>query len=431
MVGNHSGRATPTSERETMKRLASVSVSLVLLRITSANQRRIARTICLGFGVWTMLWGLLVPPDLTCPAMAQGVRGTDSEVRLQGPRGRTLERSGSTLAGPGVLARQFESNRPAGTRQRALEIQRGPGGLDRSLTIQRPLGGVTRSLEIDRGPGGVQRSLNVEREFHGPLVQSGVALSRSAVGVVPPRMVPPVVISPRSPGATNAELGLALGLGLMGGLLADSLFSPPPPPPPPLVAVPVVPGPPVVAVPEAVPLSPKERAQARLEWALDRVFTGGPTERRDAALALGRSGDPRVVPALIDVMKNDKKSEVRQAAARALGQTGDPRALRPLELTAQYDPSQEVRQVAATVRAHFALREPEVQPASVPPPRVPRTNSNASVDQPNTTAAPALRPPAVSPGPVDVPPPPDFENDADSLRPNGSSAPELVGPRSS
>jgi HEAT repeat protein len=69
--------------------------------------------------------------------------------------------------------------------------------------------------------------------------------------------------------------------------------------------------------------------------------------RASAALALGRIGDARAVPLLIDVFKyQDPDNWVRQNAAEALGAIGDARAVAPL-IAALGEGSLGVRKAAA------------------------------------------------------------------------------------
>src|SRR5438067_845585 len=52
--------------------------------------------------------------------------------------------------------------------------------------------------------------------------------------------------------------------------------------------------------------------------------------RKRAALAAGRIGDERAVPALVDLLKKDSDSDVRQMAAFALGEIESPAGADPL-----------------------------------------------------------------------------------------------------
>ena len=69
------------------------------------------------------------------------------------------------------------------------------------------------------------------------------------------------------------------------------------------------------------------RAEDERRWDENvRVLLGAryPITRRRAALALGRIGDERAVPALVDVLKQDVDNDVRQMAAFAIGEIESP-----------------------------------------------------------------------------------------------------------
>ncbi|WP_013321744.1 HEAT repeat domain-containing protein [Gloeothece verrucosa] len=66
-----------------------------------------------------------------------------------------------------------------------------------------------------------------------------------------------------------------------------------------------------------------------LEDETDRAPDGGYPLRRNAAKALGKLGDVRVVPALIECL-NSADYYVRESAAQSLEMLGDPRAIPPL-----------------------------------------------------------------------------------------------------
>ena len=82
--------------------------------------------------------------------------------------------------------------------------------------------------------------------------------------------------------------------------------------------------------PQVIPsktLSRILRAEDERRWDENvRVLLGAwyPIVRKRAALALGRIGDERAVPALIDVLKEDADLEVRQMAAFAIGEIESP-----------------------------------------------------------------------------------------------------------
>jgi HEAT repeat protein len=70
-----------------------------------------------------------------------------------------------------------------------------------------------------------------------------------------------------------------------------------------------------------------------------------------ALLALGELGDPRAIPRLVPELKNEEK-DVRKTAAYALGQIGDPAAV-PALAEAMSDPAADVRFNAALALARF------------------------------------------------------------------------------
>ncbi|MEM2908722.1 MAG: HEAT repeat domain-containing protein, partial [Candidatus Bilamarchaeaceae archaeon] len=85
---------------------------------------------------------------------------------------------------------------------------------------------------------------------------------------------------------------------------------------------------------------------------ITRMFEEGKTweERNGAAIALGKIGDARAVPALIDALK-DKNEDVRYGAAWALGEIaekgGDCSAAVPALIDALKDEKRDVREGAA------------------------------------------------------------------------------------
>jgi hypothetical protein len=106
---------------------------------------------------------------------------------------------------------------------------------------------------------------------------------------------------------------------------------------------------------EAWPLDDRRRAIESLARLHDGAAVPGlvaalPVLRtRPAVLgALGQIGDARAVPALVDVLENDRYAHHRAAAVRALGAIGDRRALAAIERAgASDDPPPDV--VAATL----------------------------------------------------------------------------------
>lgn len=206
---------------------------------------------------------------------------------------------------------------PAGrTLERRVRSVREPGTLSREVEIHRPGGTFRRDVQVQRGGWGPGA--------HGPW----------GGGVV-------------------VEHGF--GFGLAAPVFGFAFGPPPPPPvflvpPPPVV---VAPGPPVfVEAPPAKPFDPFADAMGRLRSRHDN-------SRRDGARSLGQIGDPRAVPALVDLLQMDGDREVRSAAAYALGAIGDSRARTPLEFAALNDRRREVRQAAAQAYAQIPRDAPE------------------------------------------------------------------------
>jgi len=82
-----------------------------------------------------------------------------------------------------------------------------------------------------------------------------------------------------------------------------------------------------------------EQATRYLTLELDHVDPGA---RLGIVEALGDTGDPAAVPALIRALRGEKSSEVRWAITLALGNAGDPAAIPPL-VQALRDPDKYVR----------------------------------------------------------------------------------------
>lgn len=306
------------------------------------------------------------------PASAQ-TRERERSVTVTGPRGRSIDR-------------HFQSTV-------------GPGGIDRGATISRPGATYSREATVSRG--------------FAPMPPPAPMMARGWAG--PGR--PPVVLernvymAPRG-GVSAAE---AFGIGALGGvvgtgagLLLGRALMPPPPPPVPLVVTPapvivgsapivaaapppvVVAAPPVVYQPAPVVVSPP----SEVDQAIGRLASWHENSRKQACYVLGRLGDPRAVPALVDVLKTDRSAAVRVAAATAIGEIGDPSSIVYLERVVTYDKKDDVRdaataslsrlhQIAATrAQAQLASRRPASTPAEavsvplgpaepVPPPPTP------------------------------------------------------------
>ena len=94
----------------------------------------------------------------------------------------------------------------------------------------------------------------------------------------------------------------------------------------------------------------------------ERLTSPRTERRRTAAIQMGRLGDPRAVPLLIQALQHDKQAEVRAAAARALGLLRAESAGGALDLARRKDSSGSVRREAKS-----ALKL--LPPSAVPPPQ--------------------------------------------------------------
>lgn len=264
-----------------------------------------------------LVWLMLL---VSAPPVAGQV--VERAASVTGPGGRTVERKARVERGPGQRSRELTIHRPGGTVHREIELQRGRSG-------PIPAGGMISPAPRWAAPG-PQRPL---------VIQRNTFIERT---------------------------GPNWGLTPFFSLFVNA--APPPPPPVVMVAPPVV-APPVVIheirtteVVSPVPGPPAPAFDPYLD-ALGRLTSRHAPSRRDGALTLGRLGDPRAVPALIDLLESDRDSEVRVAAAHALGAMGDGRAVGALERAALQDSRREVRQAAAQSYARLPQQEP------APPPR--------------------------------------------------------------
>lgn len=287
-------------------------------------------------------------------ARAQGF-SRERDVKVTGPGGRTIERR--------------------------VEINRAPGFSERQVQISRPGGTFTRDVRVAGGgrPGPMYRP--------GP----GPAFGH--------HHRPPVIVERGGwPGS-----GASFALGMLGGAaLTAPFWAPRVIEQPVIVEQPVVvaPQPMVVSAAPAVVVQQPAVVSAPVVTAVDpldgvslaaqRLQSHYPGSRREAAQTLGRLGDPRGVPPLVDVLKNDWFKDVRIAAAHALGEIGSPDAEAALERAVVYEKKEEVRDAAAL--ALQAAREKQaILRASAPVERVIESTASASP-----------RPPVSRP----VPPPP-------------------------
>lgn len=274
----------------------------------------------------------------------------ERDVKVTGPRGRTIERQVRTERGPGRVEREIDIKRPGGELHRDVVVQRGGGRVDREVNISRPGGQYRGDVVAERG--GRRPPPTYGREYgyvgHGDPHQVFV----EAEVHEPP---------PDHPWGFGWGPALSIGghsFGLSIGPAHPPIYVAPPHPPVVVVHPPVryAPAPP----PEEVVVDPVADAIARLS-----SYSAG--SRRDGALTLGRLGDSRAVLPLIDRLKLDFDKDVRIASAWALSEIGDPRAGVALERAALFDKRQEVRDAAS--RAYRRLpAEGTPAPAQGPPP---------------------------------------------------------------
>ncbi|MDR3620268.1 MAG: HEAT repeat domain-containing protein [Paludisphaera borealis] len=275
-------------------------------------------------------------------ALAQS-ESRERDVKVTGPRGRSIERR--------------------------VEVERGPGYSDRQVQIQRPGGTYSREVRVAGGRPGPPPMYRP-----GPGYRPGYGFGHR----------PPVIIERNVfGGAGTFALGMLGGAALTAPLWAPPLVSPP---------VVVAPGPAVIVQQPAVISAPSVDPLDGVALAAQRLQSHYPGSRREAAQTLGRLGDPRGIPPLVDVLKNDWFKDVRIAAAQALGEIGGPEAEAVLERAVVYEKKQDVRDAAAAA-LHMARERQVTVHAAAPAPA--GTIIESTVEE---TPRPAMRRP--------VPPPP-------------------------
>ena len=249
--------------------------------------------------------------------------------------------------------------------ERKLQVERGPGFYDRSLQIQRPGGTLERNLSIQRGglPGGGFGF----RPW--PIFQPGFFAPRPVSSFSLGIMAAPMITLPFGAGISGGGMGAAagpMGMPPQGGIAPGNASQP-------------------------SPLDPVALAAQRLQ-------SHHSNSRRDAAVELGRLGDPRAVPALVNVLKNDSSKDVKIAAATALGEIGVGESEVVLERCIIYEKRQDVRDAAAT--ALRTLRErrsaASVVDSTAPPSR--SRQSSAETQVPSQSDVPRLSPSVPSTG---------------------------------
>jgi HEAT repeats len=218
----------------------------------------------------------------------------ERDTTITGPRGRSIERK--------------------------VEVQRTPGGIDRTVQVTRPGGTIERQTQVQRAAPG----WGPWRGGPGP------------AGWARPAWIPrPVIVNPApaigfgllTAPVLNFSFGGG-GVGIGGGGPGGPGGAPTQPPPPPDVVA--------------------------LE--AERLKSFFSNTRKDAAYALGKTGDPRAVPSLIHVLKYDTSRDVRVAGAIALGEIGGSEAAMALEKVAIYDHKEEVRTAASNALTRLNSR---------------------------------------------------------------------------
>ncbi len=361
----------------------------------------------------------------TSPARAQAVR---SDTRVVGPRGRAVERHVEARRGPNGIRRETRVERPGGVFDRQVQVQRQPGAIERDVRIQGP-GGATfeRDVRVERGPGQAGREIQIQRpggatfdrkvevrrgpgyggrevEIRRPggaMFGRRVEVERLAGGYIPapPRGFRRPVIVERDVFVRPAPM-VAVGAPFFSFFLGN----PVPPPPPVIVQEPpvYVQPPPTVIVQQPQPYQPPPPPQTivvdPVGEQIARLSSDHDDSREDASRILGRLGDPRAIPALVDRLKFDEDSDVRQAAAWALGAIGDPQAATYVYRSSVYDKKQKVRQTAA-----IAYRQLSAVPQAAPV--AARVASPASTSiEPQPLDPPEIVPPDPQPAGAGLPP---------------------------
>lgn len=293
----------------------------------------------------------------------------ERDVTITGPRGRTIQRDIKTERGPGFVDRQINIQRPGGSFHSNAAAMRIPGGM--------PGGG--RGYFAPRGWGGGgwgPRGVLVER----PVVVN------NGLGVLP---------------------ALGIGAGMFGlGMFAGSAMasSPPPVVAAPAVVVPAAPPTVIYNAPQPYSATPPPPATVVVDpvaAAAARLKSYHANSRKEGAYTLGRLRDPRALPPLIYVLKNDMNQDVRVAAALALGEIGDPRAALPLEQAVVYEKKQVVKDAANQALSRLPREAPvTAQPGTVVP-----STGFPTTSVPAATTAPGTNIPSAAPI-ENVPPPP-------------------------
>jgi hypothetical protein len=295
---------------------------------------------------------------LASVAGSSDAQTVERDTKVTGPKGRSIERKVDITRSPGKVERDIKITRPSGTFERDTVIRQGGGG----------------PVAYRNTPGG-PRNVFIEND---------------------------VFIAPPAPGPR-----VAFGLG--GPNFGLFLGGPPLLPPPVVIAPPPfyvgpVPPPTVIVQPPvryAAPVQPQTIVADPVAAAMDRLKSTHDHSRRDGALTLGRLGDARAVPALIERVDKDWEKEVRVAASWALGEIGDPRAAITLQKAMLYDKKQEVRDAANIAYKKLGREKLEHTIVQVSPPHSAPTHESGLPE-----ALPSSEPPLNRTRSLDPPPPP-------------------------
>lgn len=256
------------------------------------------------FRGWLAAFGLLIAP--AAGAWGQGIE-VERSRSVTGPGGRTIEWNLEIERGPNGVSRRTQIRRAGGTYEREVSVQRAPGGWGPPPMAGRRPVVIERDVYVGRRGGGFGPGF-----VAAPFVNLWF-------GAPPP---PPVVVYP------------------------EPVIVAPPPPPVVTYIPPQRYQPPAPSAPAEVVIDPVAEAIARLSSRHDN-------SRAEGARVLGRLGDPRALPALLDRLRADEDPDVRRAAATALGEIGDPRARVFLERSSVYDKKKDVRRAAAIAAARI------------------------------------------------------------------------------
>ncbi len=299
----------------------------------------------------------------------------ERDTKITGPRGRTINRQVDIERGPGTFSRQVQVQRPGGT-------------IDRNTTIQRGWGGF---------PGGGFGGFRPLPFFPGPRPVTSWGLGITAAPII---TIPFFAGGGGFAAGGGGAPGMGMGMGAGGGGAVAGPGGGP--------------GGPQGPAAQPNPLDPVVLAAQKLQ-------SYHASSRRDGARELGQLGDPRAIPPLVHVLKNDSSKEVRVAAATSLGELGGSEAEVVLERCIIYEKKQEVKDAAAAaLRLLRQRRAADPQAGQSPPPPLTRPAPAAGPYQTQQSDVPRLTTPLPSPDPRSSP-----------FRPQpGSQQPPLDGPSS-